>query len=87
MTIRYTLEQALARLSRIRLRRGRGTEALQQLLRRVRSGEVEIDETTRRQFVELLLSLNYAIEDLEAEARQNLRVTSRAIQQALRHGR
>jgi len=31
MTIRYTLEQALARLSRIRLRRGRGTEALQQL--------------------------------------------------------
>lgn len=84
---RYTLEQALNRIfRRVQMRRGRGSYVLPDLLRRVREGEAQIDDTTQKQLAEVLASLEYAIDDLKAEANRNMHVTAQAISRAIRRG-
>lgn len=82
----HDLQSALERFRYVRLSRGAGAHYLQSLLRRLHAGEVEIDEETERALTEVLASVGYAIEDLDAEARNNLRVTSRTIGAAIRRG-
>lgn len=82
----HDLVSALTNLRHLRLRRGRGAQALEALRRRLAAGEVAIDETTEAQLTELIASLTYAVQDAEREAQQNLRLTSRTIGAAIRRG-